>query len=163
MIAVVGLGNTLMGDDGIGIAVVSELKRNYVFCPDIEIIDGGVGSFSLPFHRFRKVIIIDAVRDEDKKPGDIVFYTKEEILSGSLVQKLSLHDVSIEEVFFLLALRDELPDEIVLVGVVPLTVKSMNMELSEVVRSKIPDVIKTVGKLLNKWGITVERRDAKFV
>ncbi len=161
MIGVVGLGNVLLGDEGVGIEIIRQLREYYVLSPHVDLIDGGVGGFSLPFHKFKKVIIVDAVRDSSRKPGDIVLLSKEEILSGGLVQKLSMHDVSLDEIFFLLALRDELPDEIILIGIVPLNVGNIKMELSSVVMRKIPHAIGKICKVLNRWGITVERRDRK--
>ncbi len=161
MIGVVGLGNILMGDDGLGIEAVNKLKKDYIFDPPIEIIDGGVGSFSLPLHKFKKVIIIDAIKDNFKRPGDFISYTKNDILSGSIKNKLSLHDISLEEILILLDLRGELPEEIFLFGLIPYYVNLFDMGLSDIIKKRLPILIKNVIEKLHIWGVIVEEKISK--
>ncbi len=153
MIGIIGLGNVLMGDDGIGIEIVEQLRKNYEFYPEIELIDGGTSSFSLPFYKFKKLIIVDVVVDEKRRPGDIVVYTKEDVISGVIKHKFSLHDTSLEEIFILLNLRDELPEEIQIVGVVPLIIKKFHIGLSDMLNQKRPMVVQKVINILKSWGI----------
>ncbi len=158
MIGVVGLGNILMGDDGLGVEVVNILKRDFVFSPKIEIIDGGVGSFSLPFHRFDKLIIIDAIRDNSKSPGDLVSFSKKDILCGRIESKFSSHEISLDEIFFLLELREELPKEIFLFGIVPYKIEEFCLDLSFLVKKNIPNLIDNVLNKLKDWKISIKAK-----
>ncbi len=66
-VLVLGIGNILMGDEGVGVSVVNELEKTSL--PDgVELLDGGVGSFLLlePMQTAKKVILIDATIDGEK-------------------------------------------------------------------------------------------------
>ena len=71
-ISVLGLGNILLTDEGVGVHAVNAIKKKYAFSPEIEIIDGGVmGLDLLPiFQTQDKILIIDAV-DFKKAPGHV--------------------------------------------------------------------------------------------
>ncbi len=141
-VGVVGLGNILMGDDGVGVRVVQRLQAMDLG-REVEVIDGGVGSLSIPFYRYKGIVLVDAVVSSHP-PGTVLTYGREEILQGGIdLLKLSLHGMGFSEVLSLLEMREEAPEEVLLVGIVPKEVK-VGIEISPEVERAIPLAIDRV-------------------
>lgn len=98
-IAVIGVGNPFRGDDGIGIYLMHQLKKQFVNEP-IDFIDGGTGGMNL-FHiicSYEMVLLIDAV-DFHSRPGDICFFSSEEIVQSRKKDiDLSTHNSDIYQI-----------------------------------------------------------------
>lgn len=143
-IAVIGVGNLLMGDDGIGIHVVKELEK--LELPDnVEVYDAMTNSFMVLEYMdgADKAIIVDAYKG-GKNPGRVSkfnFNPKEHEYKDRI--ELSLHDMD-----FIDALNSgrhayNYPPEIVIIGVEPENVH-LGMELSAALRKTIPRIIKEI-------------------
>ncbi len=149
-IAVIGVGNLLMGDDGIGIHVIGELeKRDYP--PNIEIYDAMMNAFLVLECLDKKDvgIIVDAYHGGES-PGrvHIVSLNSNELDKYTEDFYLSLHDFK-----FLDALRSakqayQLPKKIVLIGVEPDWLQP-TMELSPRIRKAVPEIIKKIEEELS--------------
>jgi hydrogenase maturation protease len=90
-ILILGLGNPLQGDDGVGCRVAQELEQ-YTLPDDVEVMDGGtpgVGLLNL-FEGRRRVIIVDAA-EMGKLPGEVVRFRPEEVTLTGSAQRFSLH------------------------------------------------------------------------
>jgi len=114
-------------------------------------VDGGTASYSLPVYRFEKLIIIDAVNSSHHPPGSIIIYNKSDILRGAV--KGTSHDIDIYNYIAALEFKGEAPDEIILIGVVPQKIDSMEIGLSDQVRDAIPEVIEHVKAVLENWSV----------
>ncbi|HHF98069.1 MAG TPA: hydrogenase maturation protease [Candidatus Aerophobetes bacterium] len=140
-ILVVGAGNILLGDEGIGIHVIRELEK--LTLPDnVEIMDIGVFSLSLISHITgkEKVIIIDALKSGGS-PGSI-YRLSVDNLEWNKKDYLSLHQLGIEEM--LCFLKEEIPKEkIIIIGIEPGEIR-WGMELSPCLKEKIPQIVKLV-------------------
>ncbi len=156
-ITLLGLGNILMQDEGIGVYSANLLKDTYTFSPDIKIIDGGTtGTDLLPyFEDSNKVLIIDAVNFE-KKPGYIEIIENDNILA-TITAKISLHHLGLSDVLSIIKLLDITPSEICLVGIQPVTME-LGLDVSDEMK-KFSDKISeaALSKLVN-WGISCERK-----
>ena len=108
-IAVLGVGNILMQDEGIGVHLINELTEKYCFDPQVTLIDGGVmGIDLLPyFDDFDRMVIIDAVEFE-KEPGFIDIIENENILA-LFTTKMSLHHLGLKDVLSYAKLLDQQP------------------------------------------------------
>jgi hydrogenase maturation protease len=151
-ITILGIGNLLMGDEGIGIHTLNTLRESYAFSPDINFIDGGTTGLDLIpfFENCKKMIIIDAV-DFQKEPGYIESLNNDEI-QYRFNTKLSLHHAGLSDVLSVLQLQDIPFPEMVLIGVQPKVVE-LGMELSDVIKEKHPNIISNIIDTLTKWGI----------
>lgn len=151
-IALIGLGNILLRDDGVGIHVANAIKQRYTFSPDVEVIDGGtMGLDLLPlFERRDKVLIVDAV-DFQKEPGYIGIIENEAIPSV-LNSKLSVHHINLSDVLFAAKIMGISPSEVCLIGIQPKSL-DVGLDMTDEIKEKIEILIdKVIGKL-REWSI----------
>ena len=121
-IRIIGIGNPLMGDDGVGIAAVESLTA--MALPEgVEVVDGGTAGLTLLdlMEGAGTVILVDAM-EMGKPPGTVVRFTPDEVVMTEGEASLSLHDAGLAQVLILGREMDMLPD-IVLFGVEPLSVE----------------------------------------
>jgi hydrogenase maturation protease len=144
-ILILGLGNPLQGDDGVGCRVAQELEERTL--PDgVEVMDGGtpgVGLLNL-FEGRQRVIIVDAA-EMGRSPGEWVRFQPEDVTLTGSGQRFSLHRSGVADALALAReLRIALP-EIVIYGVQPERV-DWNDRLSPKVGGAVPQVIEAVLK-----------------
>lgn len=123
-----GIGNIIMGDDGIGPHVINRLRSDYVFAPEVALLDGGTLGLDLLHYLegITSLIIVDAC-DMGKPPGHMQRFSNEKIpLAGAY---LSAHQSGIPDLLALADLQGCLPQQIVLWGVQPESI-SLRLELS---------------------------------
>ena len=154
-IAVIGVGNLLMRDEGVGVHVIRYLQEHYRFTPSVELIDGGTtGSDLIPyFERNDRILIVDAV-DFHQPPGYIGRIKNHEILRH-FATKLSLHNLGLSDVLSQMKLLGIEPREIMLLGIQPKVI-AVGTELSEVLQEKLPRLVELVLQQLKEWGVTWE-------
>lgn len=93
-IGIIGIGNPLRCDDGIGIVLLGTIiQRKKDLPPNIEFIDGGIGGMNLLhlFNRFDLVILIDAV-NFDGKPGECRLFNSKDLKSNKISNQISVHE-----------------------------------------------------------------------
>ncbi len=148
---ILGVGNPLMSDEGLGIEAVRMLLDRYRFSENIEIVDGGTQGLELLqyFDNVKNLIIIDAVYSKNKKAGEILKIPKEKI-KYYLKTKMSVHDIGLEDVISALDLLDKLPEKIVIIGMIPEKIE-FSYGLSDTVNKKLPFLIKEVLKQIKEW------------
>lgn len=142
-IVVLGVGNELLSDEGIGVHVVKALQQENSLPPEVEIMEGGTDGFGLIniITACDRLIVIDSIRGGNQ-PGTIYKFDIEDAPSTPDLFKTSVHQVGILEVIHLSSLIGKTPKTTV-IGVEP---KSMTtgMELSDEVKAKLPRVIELV-------------------
>ena len=150
-VLILGIGNILLKDDGVGVHIIKQLHHDNVFISDenIELVDGGTAGFDLlPVIQNRDyIILIDAI-ELQQPPGSIFHFPLTELQSKLPVD--SAHDVNITELFRQLELYGETP-VVELIGIVPEDVTTFAMELSESVAVAIPKVVEMINGLVEKW------------
>lgn len=148
-IRVVGVGNPLMGDDGIGIAVVERLEREGVQA-GVEVIDGGTGGLTLLtlMEGARAVVLVDAL-EMGRTPGTVIASAYSEWRFRIAGSGLSLHQAGLAEVLALGAELGELP-EVFVVGIQPAVI-AMGQELSAAVAAALPEAVAAVRSQLYRW------------
>lgn len=151
-IAVFGIGNILLSDDGVGVHAVNKLKNEYDFPESVELIDGGTkGLDLLPLFENRdKVLIIDAANFR-KEPGTIDIVEGDRIPSF-LSSKLSVHQIGLPDMLFAAKLMEIMPSEMCLIGIQPLSMETA-YEMSDVISNKIEALIDKVLEKLKEWEV----------
>jgi len=151
-IIVLGIGNLLLSDEGVGIKVIQDLVNNYEFPKEVEIVDGGVGSFSLlPYiESAQKLLVIDAIFGE--KPPGTIYKLKDEEIPFQIFEKISLHEISFADILNLAKLRGKYPESIVIIGIEPESLE-IGLELSKAVKKNYENLLKEVLLQLEEWGI----------
>ena len=147
-VIIIGIGNLLLMDDGIGVHTINELEEHDL-PRSIEIYDGGTGGFKLIdlMHGAARVIFIDAV-DTGKAPGTITTFESKDVRSIYPKKRYSLHDTDLLEVIKMVELLDN-PPEIEIVGVQPKII-NYGTTLSKELRDAMPDIINTVLSRIEK-------------
>jgi hydrogenase maturation protease len=160
-IVIIGFGNTLMGDEGVGVYVALELQKRKIQVPDscnLEIIDGGTAAFDvfLLFRNINRLIIVDAMKGSEEA-GSLYRFTYADVkkLINPNKDSISLHDLNIIEALAMYEKLDDFPEDIVFIGIEPAEIK-LKMELSDVIKDKIPDIARMVIKEVNRVSITTE-------
>jgi hydrogenase maturation protease len=140
---VIGLGNPLMGDDGLGLAVLEELRTGYALPDTVELVDGGTWGMNLlpTIEDARELILIDAI-DAGQTPGSLVRLERDR-LPRYLATKISPHQVDLRDVLGLAELRGTLPANTVALGLQPESVEFRN-SLSDVLRCRVDMLAKAV-------------------
>ncbi len=152
MIAIFGIGNVLVGDDGIGPAVVSAIESDYDLPEAVILEDLGTPSLDLAARltELETVIFIDAV-SANAEPGTIRIYTLDEILEHPPGLRLSPHDPSLKETLLTSRFATGNPAYVRLVGIVPESTQEYG--LSATARAAIPRAIAAVLHELELLGI----------
>lgn len=149
---VLGLGNMLMTDDGIGLAALARLEDDWFIPREVELVDGGTwGMNLLPIiESADRVLVLDAI-DSGAEPGALSVLRDGEV-PRVLAQKLSPHQIDLREVLALAALRGTLPDELVALGVQP-GVVALGTDLSPAVEARLDDLVSRAAEQLRAWNI----------
>lgn len=144
-VVILGLGNILFKDEGIGVHIVKELEKK-ALADDIELIDGGTASLGVltSLRNIDKVVIIDALK-LGKEPGTVYRIDKQNIESRLETVNLSLHQISLLEALAIAKKLNTLPKEIVLIGVEPSQI-DWGLEVTDTIKERIPKIIKLVSK-----------------
>ncbi|MGZ5453443.1 MAG: hydrogenase maturation protease [Candidatus Aminicenantales bacterium] len=144
---VLGLGNILLGDEGVGVRVVEELERTGGV-PGVDLVDGGTAGFSLLsfFDGARLVVVVDAA-DDGAPPGTVTLTRPE--FSGTYPAALTPHDVGLKNILDALALTGVRP-EIALVTVSVAEADRASLELSPPVAAAVLEAADRIRRLLTR-------------
>jgi len=159
-IAVIGLGNILLQDEGVGVHAVEALKKNYDFPDGVRLIDGGtLGLDLLPLiEGVEKILFVDAM-DLKKEPGSIAVIEDQEIPS-LLEPKLSLHHVGLSDLLFASRFMGNQPAKMALVGIQPETME-IGLDLSPAIIHRFEELLETVVGKLREWGLEVKEKSVR--
>ncbi len=148
-ILVLGVGNILLSDEGVGVRVVEAMKEMKL--PDnVELLDGGTASLELLdiISNRKKVIIIDAVKG-DGEPGTLYRFTPADIkVQGPMIS--SLHQIGLLETLAVDKLLGGVPPDITIYGVEPKEL-GWGLDLSPEIKASVPRIIELImGELQEK-------------
>lgn len=162
-IAIIGLGNILRGDDGLGIYVIRMLKALNIHYKNVNVVecDGSAICVLNHMQNMDKVIIIDSII-KGNKPGTI-YYFKVSIRSSDplnieQLRNLSLHDLKLEDVLLMCKALNQLPKELIIIGCEPREFNSFKIGLSKEVKDSL---IKIVDLVLKEIGATLQHISLK--
>jgi len=143
-VLVMGVGNYLMGDEGIGVHVIQEMAKKEL--PEyVDILDGGTGGFLLLscFEVYPTIIFVDATMDG--KPAGTISLIRPKFASD-FPSALSVHDVGLKDMVEAVYLMEHVPD----IHLFTVSIEEMNpmtIELNKKVQDAIPEIIKQILEL----------------
>jgi hydrogenase maturation protease len=150
-ILVLGVGNPLLGDEGLGPQTIHELSSAYSFPPDVRLLDGGTAGLSLlsEIAAVEKLLVVDAVQT-GAAPGTVVS------LDGSALDRdrrglMGPHDIGVRELVTTARLYGG-PTETMLLGIEPETL-GLGLGLSAPVAKSLPKLMGAVIEQLASWGV----------
>lgn len=149
-ITILGIGNTLFSDEGVGIHLLPVLEEEFKDVETIEIIEGLTDGMKLlgPVEDAENLIIIDAI-NAGKEGGTIIALKGEEIPAYFGI-KMSIHQMGFQEVLLAAKMRGRYPKQIMMYGMQPTSLE-LGIELSETNRAKLPELAKAVVGQVNQW------------
>lgn len=156
-VLVLGIGNILMMDEGVGNRIASDLQSNYRFPDDVRVMDGGtmgLGMISL-FRGVEFLLFADAVDGTGHPAGTVVRVSPEAIAPNQVMH--SLHDMRLIDVLEAARLVDITPAaECVGVQVENLSPAELTIGLTEALEAAVPRALAAVLHILEEHDVVVE-------
>lgn len=151
---ILGVGNLLMSDEGVGVHVIQRLRTDYHLPEQVQILDGGTLGMDLLYYLegVENLLLIDAVQAR-KEPGALVRLEGDEV-PAFLSIKVSPHQLGIPDMLAAAKLKDVFPQRIVLWGVQP-ELMEIGLDLSPKVESQVGTIIQNILYQLQAWGHTL--------
>jgi len=152
---VLGIGNLLIGDEGVGCLTVEELSRRYTLPPSVECVDGGTAGFELlsMIDGKDQVILIDALRN-DMAPGTVVMVEGEHVPKAFLA-RTTPHQLGICDVLAAAQLCETMPEHLTLYGIEPKQME-VGIGLTPEVEAGMEKIINAVVDQLRHYGYEVK-------
>ena len=142
---ILGLGNVLLQDEGIGIHTLRELEK--MKWPDhVDLLDGGTGGFVLLslFHEYKNMIIIDATLSNEPEGTIKVIKPK---FAKDFPKSLSTHELGLKDMIESAILLGKVPNiQLIVININP--DQKLNMELQPEIKKRVPDLVKTVKEVM---------------
>lgn len=156
-VTVIGMGNILYRDEGVGVYAIHQLRAAYRFQPAIELVDGAMLGFELLdyFHPGADLLILDALLADDR-PGAVYRLPAEELLRLGPDTHPMAHEVDpVQQLRLATALGE--PIDLALIGIVPADTSGFEVGLSPQLRAAFPAFVEAVLAELQRRGVHAER------
>lgn len=156
-VVVLGIGNTLLSDEGIGVHVIAALEKAFLLPPTVEVIDGGTCAMEMleQLENLDLLVVVDCVRSGLPPATHVVI--KGDAVPVFFRTKLSPHQIGLSDVLASLEFTGRAPKATVIVGIEPASM-ALGMEPTPAVAARIPELVDlTVGEL-REHGLAVEAR-----
>jgi hydrogenase maturation protease len=150
-VLIMGVGNTLQQDDGIGIHVAESLRALHEDQPNLDIIDGGtIGLSLLPQIEDADAVIIVDASELGEAPGTIRIFRNEEIDRQISGKRRTVHEVALADLFSAAAILGRVPEKRALVAIQPASTET-GLEPTPNVRAAIPRACDAINELTRRW------------
>lgn len=156
-ILVIGMGNVLMQDEGIGVRAVEELENRYHIPAGVTVIDGGTTGMELfePIRNCDQLVVADAV-NTGAPYGSLVRIANEAI-PAFFQTKLSNHQLGLSDLLALLRLKDAVPEHVAIIGMVPHSLEN-RLGLTAEAEAGLDQMVAMLVQELAELGVTLEPR-----
>lgn len=150
-ISVVGIGNILMQDEGLGVRAIEYLKKHYKYDEDkVQVLDGGtLGLDLLPYiGGTKKLLLVDAINKRDDS-GKFFHFTNES-LNEYFSNQISVHDLGVNDLLATLKITGEPIEDVIVMGYAPFVV-DIGLDLTEEMLPLIPPLAQKIDDVVQKW------------
>ncbi len=143
-VVVLGLGNPLMTDEGIGVYLIERLTESASEYPAVDFVDAGTGGLSILYHieSRRKAILIDCTLMSEP-PGTIRRFTPEDVQSTKVLSHQSLHEADVLRVIEMARQLGQAPDTVILFGIQPVRIEP-GLGLSQALMERIDEYVSMI-------------------
>ena len=155
---VLGMGNILLEDEGLGIRALELLQRQYDFPAEVELLDGGTTGMGLldEISRREHVLILDAVQTGDP-PGTLKVLRDQEVPVYFGI-RITPHQLGLSDVLATLELTGEQPGSVTVLGIVPESLE-LSLDVSERIQGRLSELVAATVDELADLGFRPEPRD----
>lgn len=139
---VLGLGNTILTDDGVGIRVAFEIEK---LCSEPDVLEASAAGFRIvdDIIGYEKLILIDSIKTGNAKPGTLFKFTLEDF--EKTLHNTSPHDISLFDALKIMReAGEELPSEYVIYGIEVLETNIFSESCTPEVEAAIPEIVKNI-------------------
>jgi hydrogenase maturation protease len=149
-IAVAGIGNILLGDEGLGVYAARELEAGYAGRDDVQVLDGGtLGLMLLPYiEDSTHILLLDAL-SLDAPAGTLREYDQVS-MQGAPVSIFSVHGISVPDLSNLMRFRSDRLEAVHLIGMVPSSLDA-STDLSDEVKGAMPAIVELARQRIDSW------------
>ena len=159
-VLVLGVGNVLLSDEGFGVRVAEALDGSYAFPDDVQVMDGG--TLGMELLRFisgtEKLLILDAMKEDSRSDG--CRRLAGEAAKSHFREKLSAHEVGIQDVLTFLEITGNPVGEVVVIGAEPKSLE-VGLALSEKMVPRVREATEMAVAELERWGVELKRKDMR--
>ena len=160
-ILVLGIGNVLLTDEGVGVRALKELERRYTFSENVELLDGGTAGIELLRHiRNRDYLIIIDCMTWNQDPGTVMRVEGDDV-PAAFRTRISPHQLGLSDLLAAAMLTNELPKNLVLFGVEPESI-DIGLDLTHTVEASMEKLTGAVIDELRSIDCTVVPIEATF-
>ena len=151
-VTILGVGNVILRDEGFGVRVAEYLDAHYAFPENVQIVDGGTRGIELTQYvtGTNKLLVIDSING-GAEPGTLFRFHNDDVMDH-FQEKISAHEVGIQDVLALLTVTGHKIPDVVVIGAQPYDLEA-GVELSPGMQKLMPQVVEQALKELAAWGI----------
>ena len=157
-VALIGMGNIMFCDEGVGTYLAKYIEHNYKIPDNLEIVDGGLMGFSLMsyYQEFDKLIIV-STNSKKGEVGEISTYDADTMLKLGQT-RASANEVEVAMMIEICSIKDDMA-EVEFATIIPKNIEDVKNGLTKEILNKMPNLLETTLNLLQKEGITLEKKD----
>ena len=158
-VTILGVGNVILKDEGFGVRVAEYLDHHYTFPDSVQIVDGGTLGIELTQYvtGTNKLLVIDSING-GAEPGTVFRFHNDAIMEH-FQDKLSAHEVGIQDVLALLTVTGHKIPDVIVIGAQPFDVEA-GVGLSDGMQALLPQIVEQALKDLSSWGIEAQRKES---
>ncbi len=158
--AVIGIGNILFKDEGVGVYASKYISENFCFDKKVDIIDGGTLGFKLMryYQEYDKVVILDTVSIEDE-PGSVYNLPSKALLGLGSYRKTA-HEVEVVEMLEICSFLEKMA-KVNIIGIVPKDITSVEIDLTKEIKNSFLAFVNEAIRELEREGINSFQKSGK--
>lgn len=159
-VALIGVGNILLKDEGVGVYAAKYIAENILFSPPVDVIDGGTLGYKLAgyFQSYDKVVVLDTVSADDRAGS--IYNLPSNALLGMGRYRQTAHEVEVVEMLEICSLTEGMA-EVNVIGIVPEDIKSVEIGLTDRLKTCFDAFFSSAVQELEKAGFKVGYRKNK--
>ena len=157
-VTILGVGNVILRDEGFGVRVAEYLDAHYEFPENVQIVDGGTLGIELTQYitGTNKLLVIDSING-GAEPGTLFRFHNDAVMDH-FQEKVSAHEVGIQDVLALLTVTGHKIPEVIVIGAQPYDLEA-GVELSDGMQKLLPQVVAQALDELKAWGIEPQEKE----